>query len=92
MDPKVRDRTKHELDTRKNEFLKICSILDDLRLNYFLSTGILLGAIRDNELIKWDWDIEISTFDTELFPNIDLISTKLQEANFKIDRSLTLTR
>ena len=86
MDPKVRDRTKDELNVRKNEFLKICSVLDDLRLNYFLSTGILLGAIRDNELIKWDWDIEISTFDTELFPNIDLISTKLQEANFKVQR------
>ena len=86
MDPKVRDRTKNELDARKSEFLKICSILDDLRLNYFLSTGILLGAIRDNDLIKWDWDIEISTFDTEFFPNIDIISTKLQEANFKVER------
>jgi phosphorylcholine metabolism protein LicD len=86
MDQKVRDRTKQELDVRKKEFLKICSILDDLKFNYFLCSGILLGAIRDNDLIKWDWDIEISSFDTELYPKIDLISSKLKEANFKISR------
>ena len=86
MDPKVRDRTKDELIIRKNEFLKICNILDDLKFNYFLTSGILLGAIRDNDLIKWDWDIEISSFENDLLPKIDLISNKLQEANFKIDR------
>ena len=76
MDPKVRDRTKDELIIRKNEFLKICNILDDLKFNCFLTSGILLGAIRDNDLIKWDWDIEISSFENDLLPKIDLISNK----------------
>ena len=62
MDSKVRDRSKEELSIRKKEFLKISEILDKLKVNYFLQTGILLGAIRDNDLIKWDWDIEISVF------------------------------
>ena len=50
MDLKVRDRTPEELSVRKNEFLKICDTLDNLNINYFLQTGILLGAIRDKEI------------------------------------------
>lgn len=86
MDSKVRDRSKNELIARKNEFLKICKILDILKINYFLTSGILLGAVRDNDFIKWDWDIELSVFANDFYPNIDLISNKLQESNFKIDK------
>ena len=84
MDPKVRIRTSDELLVRKKEFLKICDILNELKINYFLQTGILLGAIRDNDFIKWDWDIEISVFSNELLPNIDLIVNKLKNDGFKI--------
>jgi len=86
MDPKVRDRTNDELLVRKKEFLKICDILDILKINYFLTSGILLGAVRDNDFIKWDWDIEISVFANEFIPKIDLISNKLQKSNFKIEK------
>ena len=79
MDPKIRDRTYDELLVRKKEFLKICNILDQLNIIFFLNSGILLGAIRDNDFIKWDWDIEISVFSDELLPNIDLIINKLKE-------------
>ena len=83
MHSKSRFRTKKELLTRKKEFLKICDILDSCKVNYFLSTGILLGAIRDNDLIKWDWDIEISVFANELLPKIDLVSKKLKNQILK---------
>jgi len=86
MDSKVRERSKDELIVRKEEFLKICDILDIVNINYFLTSGILLGAVRDNDLIKWDWDIEISVFANEFLPNLDLISNKLKESKFKIDK------
>jgi len=86
MDSKVRDRSKNELIVRKDEFLKICKILDILKINYFLTSGILLGAVRDNDLIKWDWDVEISVFANDIYSKIDLISDKLQQSNFKIDK------
>ena len=84
MDIKVRDRTDEELKVRKYEFLKICDILDSLDVNYFLQTGILLGAIRDNNLIKWDWDIEISVFAEEFIDQIDNIASSLSNSGFKI--------
>ncbi len=83
-DPKVRIRTKQELDVRKKEFLLICDVLDKLKINYFLQTGILLGAIRDNSLIKWDWDIEISVFGEEFTTRIDLVADELKKNNFTI--------
>ena len=86
MDPKIRDRTYDELLVRKKEFLKICNILDQLKIIFFLNSGILLGAIRDNDLIKWDWDIEISVFSDELLPKIDLITNKLKENGFEIKK------
>ena len=71
-DNKVRIRTKEELQIRKHEFLKICSILDKLKIKYFLQTGILLGAIRDNDLIPWDWDVELSVFSDDVVNKFDL--------------------
>ena len=84
MDLKVRNRTQEELSIRKYEFLKICDILDKLNINYFLQTGILLGAIRDKDLIKWDWDIEISVFSDEFLNEIDVLAKTLGDEGFKI--------
>ena len=79
MNRKTRVRTIQELLVRKKEFLLICKILDNLKINYFLQTGILLGAIRDNDFIKWDWDIEISVFAEEFYPYIDIIAKKIKK-------------
>ena len=84
MDQKIRDRSDDELLVRKKEFLMICDVLDECKIIFFLQTGILLGAIRDNNLIKWDWDIEISVFSDDFLPKIDLIVNKLIDKNFEI--------
>ena len=84
---KVRDRTSQELSVRKYEFLKICKILDDLKIEYFLQTGILLGAVRNQDFIPWDWDIEISVFSEKFIPHIDDVVNSLkkkEEANINL--------
>ncbi len=86
MNLKVRDRTNEELLVRKKEFLKICDVLDLLKIDFFLNSGILLGAIRDNDFIKWDWDIEISVYSKDFQPKIDLISNTLKTNGFKITK------
>jgi lipopolysaccharide cholinephosphotransferase len=81
---KVRIRSDHELSIRKKEFLLTCDILEKLEINYFLHSGILLGAIRDNDFIKWDWDIEISVFGEEFDDKIDKVVEELKQNNFII--------
>ena len=47
----------------RNDGLKlISSILDKNEITHFLFMGVLLGAIRDNNFIKWDWDVELGCF------------------------------
>ena len=84
MNSKIRIRTKKELSIRKKEFFKICNILDKIPLTYFLNTGILLGAIREKDFIKWDWDVEISVMSEELYKNFDSIIKNLKKKKFKI--------
>ncbi len=89
---KVRDRTSQELQVRKYEFLKICKILDDLKIEYFLQTGILLGAVRNNDLIPWDWDVEISVFSENFAPHIDNVVSCLEKNNFEIRKIFRKTK
>ena len=83
-DNKSRLRSAEELSIRKKEFLKICDILDELKIKYYLQTGILLGAIRNNNLIPWDWDVEFSVFSIDLKPKLLELKSKLQNFEFNI--------
>ena len=86
MDMKCRYRTSEELLIKKKEFLKICDILDKLKINYFLQTGVLLGAIREQNFIKWDWGADISVFSEEFLNHIDPLILLLKKEGFKILR------
>ena len=89
---KVRVREKYELDVRKIEFLRICDILDTLGITYFLQTGVLLGAIRHNDFIPWDWDVEFSVYPNEMISKMDILISEIESSNFSIikyDKKLT---
>jgi len=45
-------------------FLKeVKKILDENDIKFWIDAGTLLGAIRDNDFIEWDKDIDISTME-----------------------------
>ena len=69
LNQKTRIRTKLELDIRRKEFIEICILLDSLNIRYFLLGGILLGAIRNNDFIPWDWDVEICVLSEDVYNN-----------------------
>ena len=84
IDPKIRIRNKKELIARKKNFLKIVNILDKNNIFFFLQGGVLLGARREKNFIKWDWDIEISLISDELINKFDLIKKNIEINGFKI--------
>ena len=85
-DPKVRIRTKEELQIRRYELLKICEILDKLNIRYFLQGGLLLGAMRHNDFVPWDWDAELSVFTNEVSPKIELLINEIILSGFTIKK------
>ena len=84
MNNKIRIRTTEELEDRKERFLEISKILDEIGITYFLIGGVLLGAKRDKKFIEWDWDVEINLFIKDLNINFEEILKKLLENNFQI--------
>ena len=43
-------------------FVEIIKLLNTHNIDYWLCHGTLLGIIRDNDLIKWDHDIDIAVW------------------------------
>lgn len=50
--------------TAINALKLIKKILDDNEVEFWLESGALLGAIRERAFIKWDYDIDLGTWDT----------------------------
>jgi hypothetical protein len=83
---KIRIRSDYELEIRKKEFLRICFLLDELEIRYFLLAGTFLGAVRDKGFISWDWDVELGVFSDEVINKIDKLMQKIENIGFKIDK------
>ena len=49
----------------------------------FLEGGVLLGAIRDNNFIKWDWDVEIALFSEDFNNKFRDILEKLKSEGLR---------
>ncbi len=46
--------------------LQTVKILDETNINYWVDGGTLLGIIRDNQLLPWDYDIDFSVWSHEV--------------------------
>ena len=55
-----------------------------MKVSFFLEGGVLLGAIRDNNFIKWDWDVEIALFSEDFNNKFRDILEKLKSEGFEI--------
>ena len=89
-DDKIRIRTEEELHLQNEGLLLIRKVLEEFGCSWFLSGGTLLGAIRDGDFIKWDWDVEVSLLTEEILDREGRLLTLLQKNGFeiiKVDRS-----
>lgn len=81
---------KSNLFTQENDaensihvFKKICHILNELEVDYWITNGTLLGVVRDKKLIPWDSDADfiVKNFN---FLTIKKLIRKLDQNDFTI--------
>ena len=77
--------TPEELNNRNKVLIEIKYILEHLSIQFFLVDGALLGAVRDNNFIKWDWDVELAVLAKDVIDKIDNIIIEGETNNFRVE-------
>ena len=84
MNNKIKIYSSTALNNRRLDLEDIKKVFDKLKLSFFLIDGVLLGAIREKNFIKWDWDVELAIFEEEIMPNVNPLLNELFSSNFEI--------
>lgn len=85
-DDKVRLRTKEELLAQKEGLILIKNILEKIGVTYYLSSGTLLGAVREKDFIPWDWDVQMYLTMENAYPLRDKITKSFINNSFIIHK------
>ena len=81
---KTRIRSESELARRGRDLKKVRDALDDVGLRYWLASGALLGAYRDGDFIRWDWDVEIDVLEEEFDERFGDLARRLERRGFRV--------
>lgn len=94
---KIRNRTEEELNIQSAGLKEVKVILNNLGIPYYISGGTLLGAVRNGDFIKWDWDVGIDVKIEDIYPKayglvdvleqngFDIVTFYKTKTNFKIN-------
>lgn len=55
------------------------------KVNLFLTYGTLLGQVRNNDLICWDYDLDFGILNTQYNSLKEVILTNASKQNYKVD-------
>tara|TARA_Y100001935_G_scaffold250004_1_gene249441 strand:- start:253 stop:834 length:582 start_codon:yes stop_codon:yes gene_type:complete len=73
-----------ELRTRNDGLVIIKEAFEELGIDFFLMMGILLGAVREKNFIKWDWDVELGIYVDSIINRVGEVQNVFKKYNFKI--------
>ena len=83
MKQKPIDCSTEELNNRRLDLEEICDVFEALEINCILIDGVLLGAVRDQGFIAWDWDVELALLEEEVINNTTVILNALHLKGLK---------
>jgi lipopolysaccharide cholinephosphotransferase len=84
---------KEELKIFSDEELSIRNVglslihegMNELNIDFFLMMGVLLGAIREKDFIKWDWDVELGFITESIIDRVGEIKNKFESKEFEVE-------
>jgi len=83
---KIKLRSDIDLNDQNHGLVKLCEVLRSINVPYYLSNGALLGAIREKDFIRWDWDVQINLKTEDVYSRKDELRAAFENAGFKIIR------
>lgn len=83
---KIRIRTNNELKQQNVGLKELSQLLNSKNIKHFITGGTLLGAIREKNFIKWDWDVEITILTDQIFNIKDDLNTLFISSDFQISK------
>ena len=73
-----------ELKLRNKGLKEIKKFMDRLGVEFMLFDGVLLGAIREKNFIKWDWDVELAIRVEDIYDRVDALLEEAKNSGFLI--------
>ncbi len=83
LDKKLKIFSKEELENRNEGLVQIKRVLDGLGVKFLLIDGVLLGAVREKDFIKWDWDVELALYAEQMQEKFEAIKEGLRNSGFR---------
>lgn len=83
---KIRIRSDKELSMQNLGLKELSQILAQKKIKHFITGGTLLGAIREKNFIKWDWDVEITILTDQIFKIKEELNDLFFKSNFHISK------
>ena len=75
----VRQINKKEYE---KDLIDIKEILDREKITFWLVFGTLLGAVRENDFLDWDDNINIAVYEEDLLPKLETLKEKFISCGF----------
>lgn len=79
-------RSEAELELQREALRHMARTLEGASFNYYLSSGTLLGIVRDGDLIPWDWDLGLYFKTEEIWGRLPELCQLLVDAGFVVER------
>ena len=67
----------YDFEIRADIMTKVKDVVENEGIQLFLANGALLGAVRENDFIPWDDDVDMDVLVEELEPKFKIIKDKL---------------
>lgn len=79
-------RTEEELNLQLKHLIEIKKVHEKYNIRMFLAAGTMLGAVRNNDFIPWDWNVSVGSFHEEFYPHFENICSDFENLGYRIQK------
>ena len=75
-------RDNFDFEQREKSLQDVSNVISELNFKAYFANGVLLGAYRDNDFIKWDDDIDFDCLADDFMEHCDELKNRFTELGY----------